>query len=68
MGVRYLDDGNPDGTGLGQTAVSKIGFWGATPVVQPATVADASNTATSAATTVNAVIARLESAGILASS
>lgn len=29
--VRYLDDGAPDGTVLGQTSASLIGFWNATP-------------------------------------
>lgn len=31
---RYLDDGSPDGTILGQTITSKIGFW-ATVTTQP---------------------------------
>ena len=33
----YLGDGRPDGTVIGQTASEKIGFYGATPVVQRAT-------------------------------
>lgn len=36
MAVDYLDKLNPDGTCLGQTAASKIGFYGATTVAQRA--------------------------------
>jgi hypothetical protein len=36
MAVEYLDNGNDDGMVFGQTAASKIGFYGlATPIVQP---------------------------------
>lgn len=65
MAVRYLDDGNDAGTVLGQSASSLIGFYGATPVDQPATVADATDAAT-AITTVNAVIDRLQELGLIA--
>jgi len=34
MAVEYLDNGNPDGTILGQTTTEKIAFFGSTPVVQ----------------------------------
>jgi len=67
MAVKELSDGGPDGTRLGQDASDKVGFYGATPVVQPATIADATDAAT-AITRVNAVIAALESVGITASS
>lgn len=33
----YVGDGRPDGTVIGQDATEKIGFYGATPVVQRAT-------------------------------
>jgi hypothetical protein len=33
----YIGDGRPDGTIIGQDATEKIGFYGATPVVQRAT-------------------------------
>jgi hypothetical protein len=36
MAVRYLDDDRPDGTVLGQDSSAIVGFWGATPVDQPA--------------------------------
>ena len=40
MAVRYLDDGNDDGTNFGQSSSSKIGFYGlTTPIVQPALTA-----------------------------
>jgi hypothetical protein len=60
MAVHYLDDGNDDGTVLGQSATKKVGFFGATPVVQQAITAVATATAT---TTINeARIARIETA------
>lgn len=65
MAVRYLDDGNDAGTVLGQSASSLVGFYGTTPVNQPATVADATDAAT-AITTVNAVIDRLQELGLIA--
>jgi len=35
MAVRFLDDGQIDGTTLGQSASSYCSFWGKTPIVQP---------------------------------
>lgn len=32
---RYLDDGNTDGTILGQTITSKLAFWNSTVTTQP---------------------------------
>ena len=66
-GERQLSDGNDNGQILGQSATDKVGFFGTTPVVQQATVADATDAAT-AITQVNAVIAALEAYGLLASS
>lgn len=66
-GERQLSDGNDAGTVLGQSSTDKIGFYGATPVVRPATIADATDAAT-AITRVNAVIAALETLGLTASS
>lgn len=66
MAVRYLDDGNDDGTVLGQASTSLVGFYGATPVDQPAAIADATDAAT-AITQCNAVIAALEELGLIAS-
>lgn len=34
MAVHYLGDNAPDGTVLGKSSTEKIGFFGATPVVQ----------------------------------
>lgn len=66
MAVKELSDGGTDGTRLGQSATELVGFYGATPVDQPATVADATDAAT-AITTVNAVIDRLQELGLIAS-
>jgi hypothetical protein len=66
MTIKQLSDGNPSGTLLGQSATDKIGFYGlTTPIVRPATVADATD-ATTAITTVNTVIDRLQALGLIA--
>jgi hypothetical protein len=56
----------PGGAQIGQSATEKIGFFGATPVVQVANVVDATDAAT-AITKLNAVIAGLEALGLFAS-
>lgn len=63
--VKQNSDGGSDGTKLGQSATDKVGFYGATPVVQPAGIADATDAAT-AITKCNAVIAALETLGLIA--
>lgn len=65
MAVQYLDNGNPDGTVLGQASTSLVGLWGATPVDQPAAVTSATSE-TDCMTALNAVIARLREAGVIA--
>lgn len=44
MPVRFIDDNDADGTTLGQTATSKVSFYGATPVVRPSGAAQAAIT------------------------
>lgn len=56
----------PAGAQIGKSATEKLGFYGATPVVQIANVVDATDAAT-AITKLNAVIAGLESLGLFAS-
>lgn len=52
--IRELDDKGPDGTRLGQSATeSYVGFFGATPVVQP-THANQAAPASTAAVSVSA--------------
>jgi hypothetical protein len=53
------------GTKIGTAATQKLGFWDKTPVVQPAAVADAVDT-TDVVAQLNALLARLRSAGIIA--
>lgn len=48
MSYDYLDDGNTDGTVLGQSSSSLVGFWGVTPVAQ-ASALTAATTAISVA-------------------
>ena len=55
------------GAQVGASATEKIGFFGATPVVQVANVVDATDAAT-AITKLNQVIAGLETLGLFASS
>ena len=35
MAIQQICDGNPDGSVVGQATTDKLGFFGATPVVQP---------------------------------
>ena len=47
MATEYLDSGNDDGSTIGRSSSSKLGFFGlSTPVVRPAIVAIATATAT----------------------
>lgn len=46
MAVHYLGDNNPDGMVLGLSATEKIGFFGATPVVQQSVTAPATTATT----------------------
>ena len=43
--TQRLDYGHPDGTSIGGAATDKIGFYGATPVVQRATASTHTTTA-----------------------
>lgn len=65
MATVQLSNGNDDGTVIGQDTSDKIGFYGVTPVDQPALVADATDAAT-AITTVNSVIDLLQELGLMA--
>lgn len=53
MSIDQLSKKCPDGTQLGQSTSDLVGFWGATPVVQPAS--PAGNTHTVAAGSVTSV-------------
>jgi len=37
----YLDNGNIDGSIIGQSAAERVGFYGTTPIVQPSGAAQA---------------------------
>ena len=66
----YLyNGGSTDGVVIGDTAASLVGFYGATPVAQPANVAVIGNSATGTeiATAVNGIIAALIANGLMAS-
>jgi hypothetical protein len=39
--LNQLSDGDSEGTTIGQSATSKVSFYGATPIVQPAAAAQA---------------------------
>ena len=61
--------GTTDGTQIGTAASQKLALWGATPVVQPATVADPTGGGTidaEARTAIIAIIDRLQEAGVIA--
>jgi hypothetical protein len=77
MSVQDLADGGPSGTRLGKTAATLVGFYGATPAIQPAATAQ-SALSTAALTTItdivttasvtgafNALVARVEASNTL---
>jgi Na+/alanine symporter len=39
LATKQLSDGGTDGVKVGQSTTDKVGFWGVTPVVQPAATA-----------------------------
>ena len=43
--IKELGDGGPDGTRLGKASTNYVGFYGATPIVQPSGAAQAAVTA-----------------------
>jgi len=65
MAAEQVTYNGPDGAVIGKSATEKIGFYGATPVVQGASVADATD-APSTITQLNLVISRLEALGLIA--
>lgn len=80
MAKTELHDGNDAGVSLGASASQLVGFFGATPVAQQATIADATNTTTTTSTTTalttdldslrtkfNTLLAQLETLGLNAS-
>lgn len=68
MAVRQLDDGNDEGTVLGQSSTSKIGFYGLDPPIVKATVTaamTATSTTTQLETTLDAIGNALEALGLI---
>jgi hypothetical protein len=68
--VQIADAGNivvgtSTGTKVGTATTQKLGFYNATPVVQPAAVADATDAA-SAITQLNALLSRMRDLGLIA--
>lgn len=73
MGVKELTDKGPDGSRLGQSTADLVGFWGASPVDQPASANQFAITSTTLTTitdivttasltgAVNAAVARVNS-------
>jgi hypothetical protein len=70
-GSKALNDGSnivlgtTTGTKLGTATTQKLAFWDATPVVQPAAVADATD-ATDVITQLNDLLAKLRTLGLIA--
>ena len=67
--VKYLDDGDPSGTVLGQSSTTKLGFYGlATPIVRPSVTWPNTATATTALNELkaNRLMAALVAVGLIA--
>jgi len=60
--------GTTTGTKIGTATTQKIGFWNATPVVQPAHIADPTADVTSLKTAVDAILAQMATTGMQAAS
>lgn len=67
MAVKYLDGGNDDGTVLGQSSSTKIGFYGATPIARATVAATTTTTATTTAleADIDAIRTALQNVGII---
>lgn len=65
MTVRNLSNGNSDGALLGQSASDKVAFHGATPVVQAAAIAAATDAAT-AISQLNLLLVAMRAKGLIA--
>jgi hypothetical protein len=69
MATQVLTQGRDDGVQIGVSATEKVGFFGASPVVQQAATAlttTSSTVVTSVAVAVNEVIAALAALGLTA--
>ena len=67
MAVEYLDNGNDDGTNFGQSATSKIGFYGLTTPVAQQTItvtATAVGTIGAVVTDFAALVVQLKATGL----
>jgi hypothetical protein len=62
--VKQLSDGNPGGTGLGQSATDLISFYGVAPVAQASIAANGTDAATTQALA-NDLKAKLKSLGLV---
>ena len=60
-----IETGTSTGTKIGTATTQKIGFYNATPVVQPTAVADATDAAT-VITQLNALLTRMRNLGLIA--
>ena len=69
---RNIQTGRGTGTKIATATDQKLGFWGTTPVDQPATVANPAGQVndldSEARTVIEAIIARLKEPGVIASS
>lgn len=57
---------SPDGAQVGKASTEKVGFFGATPVVQQAGVTTVTTGETVMAAAINSIINRLENLGLIA--
>lgn len=67
MAVEYLGNGGDDGTCVVKSATEKLGFFGATPIVQATVAATTTTTATTTAlqTDIDALRTALQNLGLI---
>lgn len=61
-----LSAGTASGSKLGTTAATKLGFWGATPVVQPSLIADAAEDLADVTAKLNTLLGQHRTIGLMA--
>jgi hypothetical protein len=68
MTIQILGNGNPDGTGVVQSATEKVHLYGGTAVAQAATIATSASTLVSLKAKLNSLLTACRNIGLIAAS
>ena len=64
--IKITWDGSVPNINIGMTVTQKVGFFGVTPVIRQANIADAAGTLAQATTAINAILDNLQAYGLMA--